>query len=309
MKFKMRLGEGYLLRKQVGFILLVGLSIIWGLAFVAIRRADFELSPVNLALLRWFIAGGIFLALIPVFGTAKTKFERRDLPRLLLVSLMNVAVYHLSLNYAETIVSSGLAGLLISFGPMFAVVLSVIFLHERVGRRLSAALLLGFLGALILSLASQDFSFRYLSGPVAVILSALAYAVFAVASKPLVMKYGTFWTAAWAAVTGTVMILPLVSGPFVGQVESISVYAWASVVYLAVGSTVIGYLIFYALVSSRAVSSLSVQLYLIPLVSVIGGVLILGENISTATILGGVILLGAVYLATTSQASRPESKV
>lgn len=297
------------MRKQFGFALLIGLSVIWGLAFVAIRRADFELTPVNLAILRWLIAGGIFLALIPVFGKAKAKFERGDLPRLLLVSLANVAVYHLSLNYAETIVSSGLAGLLISFGPMFAVVLSAIFLHERVGRSLSAALLLGILGALLLSLASQDFSFRFLTGPLAVILAAFAYAVFAVASKPLVMKYGAFWTAAWAAVIGTGMILPLLSAEFVSQVESISVDAWASVVYLAVGSTVVGYLIFYWLVSSRAVSSLSVQLYLVPFVSVVGGVLILGEKISAATILGGAVILVAVYLATKSRAGAAENKV
>ncbi len=297
------------MRKQVGFVLLIVLSVIWGLAFVAIRRADFELTPVNLALLRWFIAGGIFLALIPVFGKAKTRFERRDLSRLLLVSLLNVGVYHLSLNYAETIVSSGLAGLLISFAPLFTVVLSAIFLHEKVGRRLSVALFLGIVGALVLSGASQELSFKYLTGPLGVIISALAYSIFSVASKPLVMKYGTFWTAAWAAVLGTAMILPLASGGFVSQVESISLAALLSVVYLSVGSTVIGYLIFYALVSSRAVSSLSVQLYLVPLVSVVGGVLILGENISVATILGGAILLGAVYLATRTRASAPESKV
>lgn len=297
------------LRKQVGFILLIVLSLIWGLAFVAIRRADFELSPVNLTLLRWFIAGAIFLVLIPIFGRAKAKFERREIPRLLLVSLANVEGYHLSLNYAETIVSSGLAGLLISFGPLFAVVLSAIFLHERVGKRLSAALLLGILGALVLSVGGVDFTFKYLTGPLAVIFAALSYATFAVASKPLVMKYGAFWTAAWAAVLGTAMLLPLTSGGFVSQVESISVHAWVSVVYLAVGSTVIGYLIFYALVSSRAVSSLSVQLYLVPLVSVVGGALILGEQITAATMLGGAILLGGVYLATRTRASTPDNKV
>ncbi len=297
------------MQQRLGFVLLVGLSFIWGLAFVAIRRADFELSPVNLALLRWFIAGAIFLALIPVFGKAKAKFERRDIPRVLLISALNVGAYHLSLNYAETIVSSGLAGLLISFAPLFAVVLSAVFLHERVGRRLSFALLLGILGALVLSVGGQDLSFKYLSGPLAVIFSAMAYAIFAVASKPLVTKYGAFWTAAWAAVLGTTMILPLVSTGFVTQVESISIDAWVSVLYLAVGSTVVGYLIFYGLVSSRAVSSLSVQLYLVPVVSVVGGILILGERVSAATVVGGAILLVGVYLATAARARGAETKV
>jgi O-acetylserine/cysteine efflux transporter len=131
-----------------------------------------------------------------------------------------------------------------------------------------------------------------------VIFAAFAYAVFSVGSKPLVMKYGFFWTAAWAAVLGTTMILPLVSGSLVDEVARMSIEGWISVIYLAVLSTVVGYLIFYSLVSSRAVSSLSVQLYLVPLVSVIGGALILGENIGPATVLGGSFLLGGVYLAT-----------
>jgi drug/metabolite transporter (DMT)-like permease len=93
------------------------LSVIWGLAFLAIKQATFELSPVNLALLRWFVAGACFLILIPFIGKPKTKLAREDIPRLLVIAFANVVGYHLALYYAETTVSAGLAGLLISFGP------------------------------------------------------------------------------------------------------------------------------------------------------------------------------------------------
>jgi drug/metabolite transporter (DMT)-like permease len=286
------------LRKETGFLLLLALSVIWGLAFVAIRRADFELSPVNLALLRWFIAGGVFLVLIPLYGKSKAPFEKKDIARLLLVSAANVGGYHISLNYAETIVDSGLAGLLISFGPLFAVVLSAVFLKEKVGKRLVSALLLGILGAIMLALSSGDFSFKYITGPIAVIFAAFSYAAFAVALKPLVAKYGVFWTAGWAAVLGTAMMLPLISGSLAREVAGMSLDGWLSVLYLSLLSSVVGYFIFYTLVSSRAVSSLSIQLYLIPVVSVVGGALILGESVTPVAILGGVALLGGVYLAT-----------
>jgi drug/metabolite transporter (DMT)-like permease len=77
--------------------LLVALSIIWGLAFVAIRRADFELSSVNLTLLRWLIVSAGFLALYPFIVKPKMKFQRGDFPRLLVVAFSNVAIYHLAL--------------------------------------------------------------------------------------------------------------------------------------------------------------------------------------------------------------------
>jgi drug/metabolite transporter (DMT)-like permease len=128
--------------------------VIWGLAFVAIRWLDFELSFVDLTLLRWLVASAGFLVLLPLIGKMKTKFEKRDAPRLVLVAFFNVAGYHLALNFAEKTTSSGVAGLLISLGPVFSAMLSVIFLQERLGRRISIALALAVLGASILSLPS-----------------------------------------------------------------------------------------------------------------------------------------------------------
>ena len=49
------------------------------------------MSPVNLALMRWLVASVPFLALFPFIGRPKTRFERKDVPRLPVVALANVA--------------------------------------------------------------------------------------------------------------------------------------------------------------------------------------------------------------------------
>jgi drug/metabolite transporter (DMT)-like permease len=102
----------------------------------------------------------------------------------------------------------------------------------------------------------------------------------------------------WAGLLGTVMLVPLLSTSFVSQVEVLSFNGWISVLYLSVLSTVLGYLIYYTLVSRGAVSRLSVQLYLAPIVSVVGGVLILNEGVTIFTVAGGTLLLLAVALVT-----------
>jgi drug/metabolite transporter (DMT)-like permease len=277
--------------------LVITLSVIWGLAFVAIRRAEFELSPVNLTILRWLIASGGFLVLAPVFGRPKTPIQRRHIPRILLVSFASVVGYHLSLNYAETIVSSGLAGLLISFGPIFVVLLSALFLKEKIGSRLMRALALAVAGAVILSI-NADLNFLQITGPFAVILAAFMYSIFSVGSKPLVKEYGALPTAIWVAAIGTVFALPMISWNFFAQVFALSVAGWLSVLYLAVLSTVVANMILYTLISNRPVSRLSVQLYLVPLVSLVGGILLLGENFSAFTVLGACFLLAGTALAT-----------
>ncbi|MGA3108034.1 MAG: DMT family transporter [Candidatus Bathyarchaeia archaeon] len=281
----------------LGYGLVLTLSVIWGLAFVAIRRAEFELSPPNLTILRWLIASAGFLVLAPVYGKPAKPVQRRDIPRILLVSFASVVGYHLSLNYSETIVSSGLAGLLISFAPIFVVLLSAIFLKEHVGKGLMFALGLAVVGAFILSVGS-DLTFLQITGPLAVILAAFMYSVFSVGSKPLVKSYGARPVAIWVAVIGTIFTLPLLSWNFFTQVSNLSPTGWLSVLYLAILSTVVANMILYTLISSRAVSRLSVQLYLVPLVSLVGGILLLGESWSIFTIIGACFLLAGTALAT-----------
>jgi drug/metabolite transporter (DMT)-like permease len=286
------------LSPRLGTLLLLVLSLIWGLAFVAIRRAVFELTPANLTLLRWFIASGLLVVIALLLGRPKTPFERRDLPRLVLVALALVPGYHLALNYAETLISSGLAGLLISLAPVFSVVLSARFLQERLGRQLILALALALAGATTLALGNSDFSFVSLIGPLLVAVAAFMTAIFTVAAKPLVTKYGALVTTARASALGTVLSLPLLSRDFFADIATLSVVGWGAVVYLAIPSTVVGYTVYYRLIESKAVSALSVQLYLIPVVSVFGGILLLNEQVTVFTVGGGVLLLTAVALAT-----------
>jgi drug/metabolite transporter (DMT)-like permease len=285
-------------QKIRAYWLLFLLSIIWGLAFVAIKVADSELSPVNLAILRWLISSVAYGIVLLLIGRPKTGFERRDLPRLLLISFANVPMYHLALNYAETTVSSGLAGLLISLGPVFITVLSAYLLKEKILLNIILALLLAVGGAAILALGNLQGTSSGLVGPGEVVVSAVAYAIFSVLSKPLVKKYGELHVAIYAGLMGTIMLLPLVSKSLILQTEVLSFYGWFSVLYLALLSTVLGYSIFYTLVSRGALSRLSIQLYLIPIVSVIGGILILQESLSISIIAGGGIMLLAIALAT-----------
>ena len=287
------------LRNVTAYSGLIVLSLIWGMAFVAIKEVVSELSPVNLALLRWLIAAVPFLFLLPVFGRPKVRFERRDVPRLLAVALANVAGYHISLNYAETTLSAGLSALLIAFGPIFIVVLSFILLHEKAGRRVLLGLALAFAGTAVLSLGTITIGdFSSLTGIFEALVTALCYALFAVLAKPLVQKYGSAPTTILAGLLGTALMVPLLSGSFFSQAASLSVEGWLGVLYLGLLSTVFCNLMFYTLVSRGAVSRLSIQLYLIPVVSIVGGALLLAEQVTATVVIGGGMMLAAVAITT-----------
>jgi len=283
------------------YSLLITLSIIWGLAFVAIRRADFELSAVNLTLLRWFIVSAAFLVIYPFLVKPRMKFQRGDIPRLALVGLTNIVVYHLALNTAEQTVDASLAGLLISFGPIFLVLLSSLVLHEAISGRLWLALAVAVGGAVVISSPGLSLGTSGIVGPSLVALAGFSSAVYTVASKPLVLKYGPVAISAWASFTGTLMLLPLISPSLLSQAQALSAPAWESVLYLSLLSTVLSNTIYFTLVHGQTVSKLGIQLFLVPVVSAAGGVLILSESLGWTTFLGGFMMLAAVALVTLSR--------
>jgi drug/metabolite transporter (DMT)-like permease len=177
------------------------------------------------------------------------------------------------------------------------VVLSALFLKEKIGKRLALALAAAMTGAVVLSL-NAGLDFREITGPLAVAFSAFMYSVFAVGSKPLVKEYGALPTAIWVALIGTAFTLPLISMNFITQIQQLSTITWLSVLYLALLSTVLANVILYLLIGNRSVSRLSIQLYIVPLVSLVGGIILLGEGVTIFTVLGGVLMFTGVALAT-----------
>lgn len=285
--------------------LLIVLSVIWGMAFVAIRSAvglpGSTLTSVNLTLLRWFIASAGFLVVYPIVVKPKTKFEWKDFPRLFVIGLSNVVIYHLALNTSETIVNASLAGLLISMGPLFIVLLSSLVLHEKIGTRVWLAVGIAIIGAVAISSPDLSLASGNAVGPMLVVVAAFASAVWAVASKPLVTKYGPFAIAAWGSFTGTAVLFLLITPGLFTQAATLSFNGWAAVLYLSILSTVLANFVFFTMMHAQTVSRLGIQLYLVPVVSAVGGVVILGESLGVATILGGALILAAVALARTGR--------
>jgi drug/metabolite transporter (DMT)-like permease len=276
--------------------LLLILSTIWGLANVSIRKANFELSPINLTFLRWLVARAN-LIILPLFGKPKTKLVRRDIPLLILFAFLSVPVYHLLINFGIATVSAGVAGFLSSLGRIFIAALSAFILKEKIKGRLAIALFCGISGALVLSWPYLDFGSNLsFSGPAELMLAALALAVFVVLAKPLLQKYGAIPVTIWTGLIGTTFILPLLSPTFFADITHLSFAGWIAVLHISILSSVMGYLIFYSLVAREPVSKLSVQLYLIPIVSLLGGIFFLGEAVTTYTIVGGLIVLFSVVL-------------
>ena len=69
---------------------------------------------------------------------------------------------------------------------------------------------------------------------------------------------------------------------------------WSIILYLALIMTVLGYSVWYHLLSSVDVSKVSPFLMLLPITSIIAGIVLLDEKLTSSMILGGLLIMSGV---------------
>ena len=91
---------------------------------------------------------------------------------------------------------------------------------------------------------------------------------------------------------------------FEGIPRSLTTPGWALILYMAVASTFLPFYLYYRLLESMPATTVSLVGYLVPLVSLIGGVLLLGESIETGIVIGGALILTGMVVTDRAGRSR-----
>jgi len=276
---------------------LIGLFLIWSNAFTFVRIATRSLTPANLAILRFALVWP-FLFLFPGLYRLR-KLQSRDWPRLLLVSFLMVAGYHLALNAAETRVAASVAALTAGFSPILTGVFSAVMLRERLPGRRVAGLIVSLAGLVVLVLGINGrIELTSLLGVGLAFLAPLCWSLSTVLSKPMVAKYRGLDVTVWGLFLGTLFLLPwLRPASLVSQVTTMPFIAWASVAYLAYLSILLGYPVWFKALETKKASETGMFIYLNPLIGTASGVLLLHESLTPLMMLGAAGILAGLVIA------------
>jgi drug/metabolite transporter (DMT)-like permease len=276
---------------------LLGLFLIWANAFTFVRVATRSLTPANLAILRFALVWP-FLLLFPGLYRLR-RLDRRDWPRLLLVSFLMVAGYHLALNAAEARVTASVAALTAGFAPILTGVLSALFLRERLARRSIAGLVVSLAGLVVLVLGINGrIEITSLVGVGLAFLAPLCWSLSTVLSKPLVTRYRGLDVTVWGLFLGTLFLLPwLRPASLVSQIATMPFIAWISVAYLAYLSILLGYPVWFRALETKKASETGMFVYLNPLIGTASGVLFLHESLTPLMMLGAAGILAGLVIA------------
>lgn len=258
----------------------------WGLAFTAIKYSVRFLSPIAIASLRFAIANTLF-AVIIILGK---RIKWKDLPKVFALGIFGVSVYHVFLNLGEVYISSGVASVVISLAPIFVLILSAIFLRERITYSKVVGIIIAFLGVVVIS----EPSYANIYGIALVMVSTVAAAIYTTFGKSLLSKYNPITLTSNAMVLGSIPLYPFLPDSIRSLGGDLNLIG--SIVFLGIFSTFFGYLGWYYFLEKEEASRVSVFLLAIPVVSLLAGNILLAEPLTLRTVAGsGLVLLG-IYI-------------
>lgn len=269
--------------------------VLWSSAFVAIRHLAGDFAPGSLALGRLAL-GAICLGVLAA-RSGPVRPTRRQWVGLLVVGALWYATYHTALNAGEHHVDAGTASLLILTSPVFVAVLAAAFLGERLTTTVVAGLALALAGVGLIGFAGDGGGDdQHLLGAGLCLIAAVAAAIAIVVQKKLLGGLAAL-PLTWLAVSvGAVLCLPF-AGQFAGDVRDASTPSLLWLVYLGVFPTAIGYTTYGFALSRMSATQAGILTYLIPPITIVLGLITLGETPPALAYLGGLITLVGVIIA------------
>ncbi len=281
-------------------LLLLGITILWGLNLVISKIGVENLPPILFTTLRFAIMALVLAPFLRIY--------RGQMGALAVAGLLSGAVcfalMFVGLALAENVASVAIAGQL---GVPFTTLLSVALLGEVVHWRRWTGIALSFAGVMVMGLDPRVF--EYWPSLAFVIGSAFVGALGLIAVKrlqgvdPLAMQ-------GWFALIS----LPLLAGltlaieqPTAQTVVQAPFAAWGAVLFSALGASVIAHTGFYYLVQRYPVTSVAPLTVLSPVLSVVFGIWWLDDTLTPRIALGGALTLVGVFIIVWRERRLPDT--
>jgi drug/metabolite transporter (DMT)-like permease len=213
------------------------------------------------------------------------------------MAVINITIPFLLITWAEQSVDSSLAAILTSPVPLFAIVLSALFLHDeplRVNGLVGLAV--GFVGVIIVTSPGLTGEGSDLAGEIALLGAAFSYACGAVYSRRNVrgvppMIPAVFQVTFAAIIVGTVAIV--VEQPWTAQPDAEAIF---SILWLGLLGSGVAYLAVFRLFASWGATRTTLVAYLLPVVGIVLGYLVLAEPVDGRLIIGTALVIAGIGL-------------
>jgi drug/metabolite transporter (DMT)-like permease len=267
------------------------IGLIWGASFLFIAIGLESLEPGLITSLRVSL-GALALALLP--GT-RLRLRAEDRVRILTLSVVWVGIPFTLFPLAEQHINSAVTGLLNGAVPMFTAAFGLAFFGRRTTGPQLVGLFVGLVGVVLISLPSLREGSSQALGVAMVLLATCCYGLATNLAVPLQARYGSRPVMARMLALASVLTLPygLVSLPD-SHAEAAPL---AAVFVLGVVGTGLAYVLMGSLVGRVGPTRASFITYLIPVVSLVLGVVFRDDHVAALAVAGVALVITGAVLA------------
>ena len=270
----------------------------WGVSFVSTKAVLGKLDPYSLLVIRFGI-GALFLLLLLLLQRHRLQISIKYVPHLMVLGILGVFVHQVLQATALLTINASPAGWLISFSPVFTVILSVLFLHEKMSLTKAVGMALAITGVLIISTtrSGQSFQFDMNIGFFLMVLSTLNWAIYSVLLKSLKIPYPPLVVTFYMCLLGLVLTTPfIIRNKGWENLSLLNHSEWAHLLFLGVFVSGIAYWYWGKALGVLEASKVSMFLYLEPIATLIAAVLLLKEKVLLISVAGGIIIIIGVII-------------
>jgi drug/metabolite transporter (DMT)-like permease len=285
---------------------LIFLVLVWGINYSVVKFALRDFSPLAFNAPRFLIASLILFAILASRGKRLPRFGK-DWWLVIFVGILGNAIYQIVFIYGINWTRAGNTSLILASTPIFVTLFSVMMGHDKVSSKMWIGILASFAGVALVTFGSSEsigIGGTTLKGDLTILLGAVLWSTYLVASAPLVKRYGAIATSAATLWVGTpVMVLCSVPAMLTQNWRIVGPADWSALLFSATFSIAIAQVIWYRAVRERGNSRTSVYSNLTPLAGLLFAWPMLGETPRPVQIAGATAILAGAYLAGIRQVS------
>ena len=282
------------------YFTLVLTMLLWGGTFIAGRLLAESVAPASAAFLRFLIASAAMLIVTRFVEKKLTLPSKKLWLPLILLGLTGVFAYNVFFFSGLQHISAGRASLIISCTPLVITIFAAIFLRERLTPLKAFGVLLSLTGAVTVisnghpgSLLTGGFG----AGEQALIGCVLSWSAYSLIGRSVLASLSPLSAVCYSSMIGTVLLsVPAAREGLFGRLSTITSLDWASLAYLGIFGTAVGFSLYYQGIKKIGASRAGIFINLVPLFSILLSWLILGESIKLTVLAGGILVLTGVSL-------------
>lgn len=295
------------MNRITAFILLVTATALWGGNFVIGRGFVDTLPPFALALFRWIVA---FFVLLP-FGWKELKNNRslwkEHRIAIFFMALTGIAMFNTLVYIAVHYTTSINASLINSSTPIMIMILSFLFLREKLSWQQISGIILSLIGVLwIISRGdlSTIISFSFNKGELWMLLAVATWAIYSILVKKyggIFPQYGSFLLT---IIIGIILLIPFAGYEYMGSATyTFNWFSILGVLYIGIFASIVAFLCWNKAVIHIGPGKAAPFLNLIPVFATIFAILFLHEKLILAQVVGGTLVILGVILSSFSRKS------